>query len=222
MEIKDNVTKIQEEIAQLKQRYQLPYDITICAATKYVGTNEMKELLTFGIAHFGENRVNDFLDKYEILKNEPITWHFIGSLQTNKVKKVINKIDYLHSLDRESLAQEINKHRNEVLNCFVEVNCSNESSKHGLNPHQVRDFILSLNKYDKIRIIGLMTMAENTNDEKVLRETFRKLKSIQLEIKNLHLPYAPCTELSMGMSNDYVIAIEEGATIVRIGSKLFK
>ena len=222
MDIKGNVTSLKSEIKTLKEKHNITHDITICAATKYVGVKEMKGLLDAGINHFGENRVQDFLHKKEQIQDSNIIWHFIGSLQSNKVKKMINSISYLHSLDRESLAKEINKYRNNILDCFVEVNCSQESTKHGLHPNNVSDFIKNLEKYDKIRVIGLMTMAENTNDEDVIRSNFCFLKRIQQDIINLNLPYAPCRELSMGMSNDYLYAIEEGATIIRIGSRLFR
>ncbi len=222
MKIIENVKSIMDEIETIKQNNNISYKIKICAATKYVGVKEMKELIDTGIYHLGENRVNDFLEKEATLKDEKIVWHFIGNLQSNKVKKIIHKIDYLHSLNRMSLAKAINKYREDVLNCFVEVNCSEEESKHGLNMEDVVSFIQSLEKYDKIRVIGLMTMAAYTNDEAIIRQTFKKLKMIQKKIIDLNLSYAPCQELSMGMSNDYKIAIEEGATIVRIGSRLFR
>jgi len=220
--IKENVEIIKDEIKNIKAKYHVPQDVLICAATKYVGVNEMKSLLQAGIYDFGENRVNSFLEKESLLKDDLINWHFIGNLQTNKVKKMINSINYLHSLDRESLAKEINKYREKVLNCFVEVNCSGEDSKQGLKMNEVQSFVEDLEKYDKIRVIGLMTMASDSKDENLIRETFKKLRSIQIEVMNLNLAYAPCDHLSMGMSNDYQIAIQEGATFVRIGSRLFK
>ena len=119
-----------------------------------------------------------------------------------------------------SLAEEINKRAEKVTNCFVQVNVSGEESKQGLSPDEVGEFVLSLSKFEKIRICGLMTMAPYIEDEQVLRSCFRKLNELQRKIKNLELDYAPCTELSMGMSNDYEIAIEEGATMVRIGTAL--
>lgn len=221
MSIKANVSSLKKEIKALQKKLNLPYDVKVCAVTKYADIDKMKLLLDAGINHFGENRAQSFEQKYEALKDYNIIWHFIGSLQTNKVKKVINKISYLHSLDRDSLAKEINKQRKEILNCFVQVNCSNEISKHGIKPDEVIEFIKTLRQYEKIRIIGLMTMAENTTCEKTIRNNFRCLKNIQTEVIKLNLSYAPCTELSMGMSNDYIYAIEEGATIVRIGSRLF-
>ncbi len=222
MNIKENVENLRTEIEKLKLENNIKKDIIICAATKYVGVNEMREIISCGINNLGENRVDSFLQKYEQLKDESIVWHFIGSLQTNKVKKIINKIDYLHSLDRESLAREIEKYRENPLDCFVEVNCSGESSKHGLSESEVIPFINSLKNYKSIRIIGLMTMAENTQDFESIKGNFRRLKMIQEEIISINLDYAPCSYLSMGMSNDFKEAIIEGATLVRIGSRLFK
>lgn len=221
MDIKENVEKVLIEIKNIKEKYHMNQKSKICAATKYVGVNEINKLVENNITDIGENRVDAFLEKYEQLKNQNITWHFIGNLQSRKVKEMINKIHYLHSLNRDSLAKEINKYRTTSLNCFVEVNCSNEASKQGLSPQEVKNFIYSLEKYDKIKVIGLMTMAKNTNDANEIHRTFQLLKQIQQEIIKLNLTYAPCQELSMGMSNDYLIAVEEGATIVRIGSRLF-
>lgn len=222
MNIKENVEKLRYEIEKLKIDNNIKNDITICAATKYVGVNEIKELINCGINHLGENRVEAFLQKYEQLNDESIVWHFIGSLQTNKVKKLINKINYLHSLDRESLAIEIEKHRSKPLDCFVEVNCSGESSKHGLRESEVKPFIYSLRDYKFIRIVGLMTMAENTQDFESISKNFKSLKMIQEDIISLNIENAPCNYLSMGMSNDFQQAILEGATLIRIGSRLFK
>jgi len=211
MDIKLNVEQIKQEIEKLRTKLNITYKIKICAATKYVKAYEINLLLDAGIKDLGENRVQDFLVKAEALKERDINWHFIGHLQTNKVKSMINKI-----------AKAVNKYRSSVLECYVEVNCSKEESKHGLAEDEVIPFIKDLAKYDKIKVIGLMTMAENTSDKNVIRSNFQLLKKLQQEVEQLNLPYAPCKELSMGMSNDFIIAIEEGATIVRIGSRLFK
>jgi PLP dependent protein len=209
--------------ANVKQiRAKIPHGTTLIAVTKTVGISEIKELLTLGVTHMGENRVQDFLLKHEALKNEQLVWHFIGSLQTNKVKKIIDKIDYLHSLDREDLALEINKHAKRIIPCFVQVNVSKEETKHGISVTEVKNFIEMLGKYDKIKIIGLMTMANPHSHEVLVRQTFKELKTIQQKIQNMGLVHAPCQYLSMGMSQDYELAISEGASFVRIGSALFK
>jgi uncharacterized pyridoxal phosphate-containing UPF0001 family protein len=118
------------------------------------------------------------------------------------------------------LAKEINKRANKRMKCLVQVNVSGEESKHGLAPQEVINFIKSIQDYSNIEVAGLMTMAPHTDDQSILRHCFRTLKSLQIEVQQMKLEYAPCTELSMGMSNDYAIAVEEGATLVRIGTAL--
>ncbi|WP_241535821.1 YggS family pyridoxal phosphate-dependent enzyme [Indiicoccus explosivorum] len=193
--------------------------IRIIAVTKNVGADRTEEAIRAGIRHIGENRAEGLIEKRGKIDAD-VSWHFIGSLQSRKVKDVIHLIDFLHSLDRKSLAKEIQKRAERPVNCFVQVNVSGEQSKHGLAPEAVIPFIKELEAYDKIRVIGLMTMAPNTDDEQKIRQTFAGLKKLQLEVASLGLPYAPCTECSMGMSNDYRIAAEEGATFVRIGTAL--
>ena len=141
-------------------------------------------------------------------------------MQTRKVRDVINEVDYFHALDRDSLAKEIEKRAEKEVNCFVQVNVSGEESKHGLTAEETVEFIKSLEQYSKIKVVGLMTMAPFVDDEDVLRNCFRKLRQVRDEVKALKLPYAPCEFLSMGMSNDYKIAIEEGATHIRVGTAL--
>lgn len=195
---------------------------TIVAATKNVFAEEIKELVRLGITDIGENRVDDFLKKYNDCIGTPITWHFIGHLQTNKVKKIINKIDFLHSLDRMSLAEQIQKDRLTPLNCFIEVNISSEKSKTGMEFNEVLDFVKKMEKYDKIRIVGLMGMALNTTDSKVIEKSFLDLYNLQLEIQSLQLPFAETNFLSIGMSNDYLVAILCHSTHLRLGSILFR
>ncbi|KOP82060.1 hypothetical protein AMS60_05910 [Bacillus sp. FJAT-21945] len=220
MKVEENLQKIQENIEMACRRSNRhPDDVTIIAVTKYVTIERAQEAVEAGVVHLGENRDEGLLAKWDALRDKP-TWHYIGTLQSRKVKNIIDKVDYIHSLDRISLAEEINKRAEKVTNCFVQVNVSGEESKQGLSPDEVSEFVLSLSKYDKIRICGLMTMAPFTEDKMVLRTCFRKLNELQSKIKNLKLKYAPCAELSMGMSNDYAIAIEEGATMVRIGTAL--
>ena len=160
-----------------------------------------------------------FQAKREALPDD-VVMHFIGTLQSRKVKEVIDDIDYLHALDRKSLAKEINKRASHVVKCFVQVNVSEEESKHGLALEEVDAFIELLEQYENIQVVGLMTMAPYTEDEAEIRQIFETLRHKRDEIQAKQLDYAPCTELSMGMSNDYEIAAEEGATFVRIGTKL--
>lgn len=217
MNIRKNVDLVRQNIRSLVVNSEA---VNIVAATKYANANQILELFESGITMMGENRVDALLDKKTQL-SLPIEWHFIGTLQSRKVKDVINEIECLHSLDRLSLATEIQKYRQEPLPCFIQVNVSKEESKHGLSIEEVIPFIEALKQYPVIQVIGLMTMAPHTNDEGVIRDCFKKLKQLQVSISECHLE-VNCSMLSMGMSNDYMIAIEEGATHIRLGSGLFQ
>ncbi|GGC80745.1 YggS family pyridoxal phosphate enzyme [Thalassobacillus devorans] len=194
-------------------------EITVVAVTKYVTVERAREALAAGIIDLGENRMTGFLEKYEAIGDDA-RWHFIGSLQSRKVKEIIREVDYIHSLDRKSLAKEINKRAESPVSCYVQVNVSGEESKHGLALDEVEEFIEWLKDYPNVHVVGLMTMAPHVDDEEMLRGTFRKLRAMRDRIRDKHYPHAPCKELSMGMSNDYKLAIEEGATCIRLGSSL--
>jgi len=196
-----------------------PEEVKVIGVTKYVSTERAVEALEAGIINLGENRDEGLLKKWEVLRDKP-SWHYIGSLQTRKVKNIINIVEYIHSLDRISLAEEINKRAGHKIKCLVQVNVSGEESKHGLRPEEALVFIESLRKFENISVEGFMTMAPLTNDENQIRACFRKLRELRDQVQALELEYAPCKELSMGMSNDYAIAIEEGSTMVRIGTAL--
>lgn len=216
--IQENLQAIQSKIEAAKQQANVQQDVHIIAVTKQVDVARTQEALDAGLVHLGENRPEGLHTKLERIQGA--RWHFIGSLQTRKVKQVINEIDYLHSLDRLSLAEEIEKRADKKVKCFVQANVSGEASKHGLSAEEVIAFVKQLASFTKIEIVGLMTMAPNTEDVAIIRQVFHELKKLQQEVIALQLPYAPCTELSMGMSNDYEIAVQEGATFVRIGTAL--
>ena len=197
----------------------IPSDVTIVAASKYVGADDIKILLESGIKDIGENRVDSFLSKYELLKDNDIKWHFIGHLQRNKATKVIDKIDYLESLDSLELAKIINSHRLSPLKCFVEVSINLEENKDGVPYYQAKEFVKELKQYPNIEVVGLMMMAKRHSEDESLRDQFNKLRVLRDEIEkdlDIKLPY-----LSMGMSEDYKEAIEEGATHIRLGRILF-
>lgn len=220
LRISDNLQSINQQISEACERSKRNAEnVSIIAVTKYVSVETTQKAVDSGIVHLGENRDEGFIHKYEQVTGH-IKWHFIGTLQSRKVKSIIDKVDYIHSLDRLSLAKEIHKRTNRKVKCFVQVNVSEEESKHGVSSDELIEFIHQLEKYDSIEIIGLMTMAPHIKDEKALRSIFKKTRHLQKEIQELNLSYAPCTELSMGMSNDYSIAVEEGATFVRIGTSL--
>ncbi|QHS22180.1 YggS family pyridoxal phosphate-dependent enzyme [Virgibacillus sp. MSP4-1] len=220
MNVAENLASIRENIEQAcRKSGRDPQEVSVIAVTKYVSVETANQAIQAGIKNIGENRKEGFLEKYNEIGSEA-TWHFIGTLQSRKVKDVINQMDYLHSLDRLSLAKEVNKRAPHKINCFVQVNVSGEDSKHGINPEEVIPFVEKLGNYEQIEVSGLMTMAPHTENEDLLRGCFQNLRKLKEQIQDLRLSHAPCNYLSMGMSNDYSIAVEEGATHIRIGTKL--
>lgn len=220
MRVVDHLRHINERINEACNRSGRRSDeVTVIAVTKYVSPERAQEAVDAGIKCLGENRDAELLRKQEIIKGNP-EWHFIGSLQSRKVKAVVNSVSYIHSLDRLSLAKEIEKRAEGAVQCFVQVNTSLEPSKHGMNKEEVIPFIQELSGFDNIVVAGLMTMAPLTDDQDEIRSCFRTLRELRDQVQELKQPNAPCTELSMGMSNDFEIAVEEGATYIRIGSSL--
>lgn len=220
MVVATNLEKIRNNIiAACGRRNRNLDEITLIAVTKYVTIERNQEILEAGIKHFGENRNEGFLEKYAAI-GETAKWHFIGTLQSRKVKDIIDKVDMIHSLDRLSLAKEINKRASHPIDCFIQVNVSGEETKHGLHLEEVPAFIEQVVKYENVRVVGFMTMAPHVEDKELIRDIFRKLRELRDEMQAKHLAHAPCHYLSMGMSNDYEIAVEEGATHIRIGSQL--
>ncbi|MEG7334218.1 YggS family pyridoxal phosphate-dependent enzyme [Bacillus sp. 0102A] len=220
MRVVDHLRHINERINEACNRSGRSSDeVTVIAVTKYVSPERAQEAVDAGITCLGENRDTELLRKQEIIKGNP-EWHFIGSLQSRKAKAVVNAVSYIHSLDRLSLAKEIEKRAEGTVKCFVQVNTSLEPSKHGMKKEEVIPFIQELSGFEHIVVAGLMTMAPLTDEQDQVRSCFRSLRELCHQVQELKQPNAPCTELSMGMSNDFEIAIEEGATYIRIGSSL--
>lgn len=217
--VKENLLEINSQICNSSEESEFNTAPQVIVVTKYVTIDRAKEAYEAGLKNFGENRIEGFLEKKKHLPDDAIM-HFIGSLQTRKVKDIINEIDYLHALDRLKLAKEIEKRAEHVVKCFVQVNVSGEESKHGMSPDDVIPFIQELKDFKHIEIVGLMTMAPLTEDKIKLRQYFNQLRLLKEKVQSLNLSYAPCTELSMGMSNDFIEAILEGASYIRIGTKL--
>jgi pyridoxal phosphate enzyme (YggS family) len=220
MNVQGNYQEIRKKITAICERTgRHTEDVKVIAVTKYVSIERAKEAIDAGVQHLGENRDEGLNSKYQEIGEKAI-WHFIGSLQTRKVKNIIDKVEYIHSLDRFSLAQEINKRASRPIKCFLQVNVSGEESKHGCSPDDVEGLVTEMESLSNIEIVGLMTMAPFTDDKEHIRTCFKQLKVLQQKVQALQLSKAPCQELSMGMSNDYEIAIEEGATFIRIGTSL--
>jgi pyridoxal phosphate enzyme (YggS family) len=221
---------LQERIEQVKNRIEAaavrsgrrPGDINVIAVTKYVSLETTKEALDLGLKHIGENRWQDAQPKWEEL-HERGTWHFIGHLQTNKVKDVVGKFAYIHSLDRPSLAAEIDKKAGAlgiVQNCFIQVNVSGEQTKYGLPPEELAAFADKLRGLQHIRVAGLMTMAPLESEAEATRPVFRGLRELRDELNRSGSLGYEAEHLSMGMSGDFEVAIEEGATWIRLGTVL--
>lgn len=223
--IKENLNYIRNNIKKSTEKSnRKENDVMLLAVTKTVDVDAIQEAIDNGITNVGENKPQELARKYDVL-GDKVNWHLIGSLQTNKVKYIIDKVYMIHSLDREVLCEEIQKRAekiNRTINCLVQVNISKEESKHGLEQENVLAFIENVSKkYKNIRIRGLMTMAPFTEDEETVRSVFKGLKDLSINIEQKNIPNVSMEYLSMGMSNDYEIAIEEGSTIVRVGTSIF-
>lgn len=221
-EIKENILFLKEKVLKAcVKANRSPEEVRILLATKTVSLDRIAMALENDMNIVGENKVQEFLSKYEgfISLPHPPEMHFIGHLQTNKVKDICNKIDLLHSLDRVSLLKELDKRLQKKLNVLVQVNTSNEASKYGLHPDEVLSFMKEALTYKSIEIKGFMTLAELANDKEVSRRCFSKLRSIKEKAENSFGLKFP--ELSMGMSSDFEVAIEEGATMIRVGTSVF-
>ena len=208
------LTRIQQSCDKVSRDVQ---EVCPIIVTKNRTNEEIQEVYSLGFRHFAENRVEKLLERQEAFPQEDIVWHLIGPLQKRKVKQIVNRIQYFHAIDRLSIMEEIEKRLDSPLKCFLEVNVSGEESKHGFTEEEVFEAFEVAKQYAKIDIIGLMTMAPFDASEKEIRQYFHELKEISKNI-NSDKPL----QLSMGMSQDYPIAIEEGAHFIRIGTAWFE
>jgi len=222
-DIRQNIIDIKQEIAEICDRANRnPDDILLLGVTKTVEPQRINEAIAEGITDIGENRVQEILNKYESV--DPVHWHLIGHLQTNKVKYIVDKVKMIHSLDSIRLAEEINKRAKQhqvLMDVLVQINVAKEDTKFGLYVDELDDFIKKVQEFENINIKGLMTIAPFEENPEKVRPYFRTLKSIFERIKAKKLERVDMQYLSMGMSNDFKIAIEEGANIIRIGTAIF-
>ena len=222
MDLACNIKQVQEKIEGYARKAGVPAaGITLVAVSKTVDTDVVRQAYNLGLRTFGENRVQEFLRKSEVLPKD-INWNLIGQLQTNKVKYIIdNGVDLVHSLDRLSLAQELQKEcdkKGAFIDALVQVNIAREDTKSGLYLEEVDDFFERIADYDKIRIRGFMTIAPYTDDHAYLRKIFAQAKALYDHWKP---SFKGFDYLSMGMSGDYGDAILEGANMVRVGTAIF-
>jgi len=201
-----------------------PESIRLVAATKTVPADRIRLAIMAGIRDVGENYVQEAREKIESLKDEEVSWHFIGRLQTNKAKYAVRMFDLIHSVDSLKLANELNKRAakiEKVQKILIQVNISGEKTKSGIETERAIDLVRQIAALGNVAICGLMTLPPYFNAPEKVRPYFKSLKILQERIRDAHIPNVGMDELSMGMSGDFETAIEEGATIVRIGTAIF-
>ena len=222
--LKENLKKVQNNIAEsIRKSGRKAEDVTLIAVSKTKSADMIKEVYDLGIRDFGENRVQEITEKYPLLPKD-IRWHLIGHLQTNKVKYIIDKVTMIHSVDSVKLAKEISRQataHNVMMDILIEVNVAEEESKFGVSVSDAPSLCEEISRFDNIRIRGLMTVAPFVDDPEQNRAVFCTLRQLAVDIdaKNIDNVCMDC--LSMGMSGDYMVAIEEGATFVRVGTSIF-
>lgn len=198
-------------------------EVKLLAVTKTVDVERIKEIKEFGLKEIGENKVQEIEEKYDALKDD-FAFHMIGSLQKNKINKLLGKIKMIHSLDSLSLIEALDKrlaNNNMELDGLLQVNISKEESKSGFYKDEVEEVLVQMHEYKNLHIVGFMTMAPFTEDETVVRNTFRGLYELKEKLAAKNFDNVDLKYLSMGMTHDYKIAIQEGSNILRIGSKIF-
>ncbi|MBJ6363169.1 YggS family pyridoxal phosphate-dependent enzyme [Paenibacillus sp. GCM10012307] len=234
MTLEHRIADVEERLKRACERSgRTRDDMNIIAVTKYVSVASTMDVIRAGLVHVGENRWQNAQEKWhaarDLAENEGLgaahqaIWHFIGSLQTNKVKEVVGRFSYIHSLDRVSLAAAIDKKAADlgiIVPCFLQVNVSGEDSKQGLAPEELTAFVKELSRFAHIKIEGLMTMAPYELEPEQTRPVFRGLRQLRDELNQQSATNEPVTGLSMGMSNDFEVAVEEGATWLRLGTIL--
>lgn len=222
--LKENLAQVEENIQRVCERAGRDRkEVTLIAVSKTKPVDMLREIYDAGIRVFGENKVQELVDKYEVLPGD-IKWQMIGHLQRNKVKYIIDKVDLIHSVDSIRLAETIDKEAEKkgiTAKILIEVNVAKEDTKFGLMPEEVDDFIEQLANYKHIQVQGLMTIAPFVSDPEENRPIFARLRELSVDIGKKNVDNINMSVLSMGMTNDYQVAIEEGATMVRVGTGIF-
>ena len=222
--LKENLEAVQKNIIEAcKKVGRDSNEVTLIAVSKTKPLSDIEEIMDLGVIEFGENKVQELVDKYENIK-APVHWHLIGPLQTYKVKYIVDKVALIHSVDSLKLAEQISKEavkKNVISNILVQVNVAKEETKFGIETEEVYDLVEKISKLPNISIQGLMTIAPFVENPEENRLIFRKLHQLYVDIKQKNIDNVNMNVLSMGMTNDYQVAIEEGATMVRVGTGIF-
>ena len=222
--IQENIKLVEENIKKACEKVGRDVnEVTLIAVSKTKPYTAIEEALPTGVRDYGENKVQELCDKYEILPKD-IRWHMIGHLQRNKVKYLVGKVSLIHSVDSIRLAEQIEKEyakADEIANILIEVNMAQEESKFGITSEETEQLVREIAKFPHIRIKGLMTIAPYTDNPESNRVYFRNMKKLSVDIENKNIDNVSMSVLSMGMTGDYQVAVEEGATLVRVGTGIF-
>ncbi|MGN0151509.1 MAG: YggS family pyridoxal phosphate-dependent enzyme [Wujia sp.] len=222
--LKDNFDEVRLNIKRACEKSgRSSDDVTLIAVSKTKPLSDIEELIQYGQTEYGENKVQELVDKYENVST-PVNWHLIGHLQTNKVKYIVDKVKLIHSVDSVHLAREIEKEaakKNVDVDILIQVNIAHEDTKFGINENDIYDLLDEIKDMSHIHVKGLMTIAPFVENPEENRVHFRNLHQLLLDIKSKNIDNINMSILSMGMTNDYEIAIEEGSTMVRVGTGIF-
>ena len=222
--LKDNLNDVQRRIGEACHRAgRDPREVTLVAVSKTKPLADIEELMKTGQLEYGENYVQELCEKYEKISS-PVHWHMIGHLQRNKVKYLIDKVSLIHSVDSLSLAEQIEKEaakKGKVAEILIQVNVAHEDTKFGLDPRKVMDLTDQISQLPHVRIRGLMTSAPYVSDPEENRGYFRALHQLFIDIRSKNIDNVSMDILSMGMTNDFEVAVEEGATMLRVGTAIF-
>lgn len=222
--VKENLKSVEDRIEKACQRAKRDRnEVTLIAVSKTKPVELIEEAIDYGIREFGENKVQEIMDKYEAVKTN-VNWHMIGHLQRNKVKYIVDKVCLIHSVDSFRLAEMIDqeaKKKGVICNILIEVNIAKEDTKFGVMAEEVIPLLEQIAKLDNVRVKGLMTIAPFVDNSEKNRVHFRNLRNLYVDIKTKNIDNIDMKILSMGMTNDYEVAIEEGATMVRVGTGIF-
>ena len=222
--IKDNLREVEERIAKACERSgRDKTEVTLIAVSKTKPVEAIREAMEYGMMHFGENKVQEIVDKCGTI-SEPLNWHMIGHLQRNKVKYIVDKVVLIHSVDSLRLAEQIDeeaKKKNVIARILIEVNVAGEESKFGVSPEETLSLVEQIASLSNVKIMGLMTIAPYVSDPEENRVHFQKLRNLSIDIKTENIDNVSMDVLSMGMTGDYEVAVEEGATMVRVGTGIF-
>ena len=223
--VTENIEIVRNRIREACSRCgRNPEDVLLLGVSKTIGIDRVREAVAAGLPDMGENYAQEFADKCSQLGDLHIRWHFIGHLQTNKVKYIIEHVHLVHSVDNDRLAEELQKRAEKIgrsLEVLVEVHTTDEATKHGVPPNQTMDLVKRLSGFDRLRVQGLMTMGPFSDDPNDSRSSFQQLSALRDRISREGIEGISMRHLSMGMTHDFEVAIEEGATIVRIGTAIF-